>query len=244
MAAVGARQPHVLADRDRHRPARAAQLGGQLDARRRGAHHEYAPVGELVGVAVVERGQLLDVVRQGGTQHRHRRPVAGTARDHHGPAADLTLVGGHVVAVVSTAHRRDHDSGADGRLRLLGEALDQPDDLGHRQVAVRVRPVVRQPGQVALPVGREQPQRVPTLVAPRVRHLAALEHDVVDRPLREEVARGQPGVAGPDDNSAEDLRQPRRSRPWGWSTRRRPQTASGTGRRAPRCPRARRPRRS
>ena len=73
-------------------------------------------------------------------------------------------------------------------------------DLGHRHVAVGIRAVVAIAGQPALPVRREQPQRVPALAAPGVRDLAALEHDVIDRALGEAAARREPGVAGADDD--------------------------------------------
>jgi hypothetical protein len=43
-------------------------------------------------------------------------------------------------------------------------------------------------------------------MAPGVRELAALEHDVVDRPLPEEMAGGKTGVPGTDDDDAEALR--------------------------------------
>ena len=49
-AAIGARQPHVLADREDHRPSRLSQLGRQLHAGGRRADDEHAPVGELVGL--------------------------------------------------------------------------------------------------------------------------------------------------------------------------------------------------
>ena len=39
----------------------------------------------------------------------------------------------------------------------------------------------------------------------RVRDLATLDYDVVDRPLTEEVTGGEPGVAGAYDNSREAL---------------------------------------
>ena len=38
-----------------------------------------------------------------------------------------------------------------------------------------------------------------------MRHLAALQHDVVDRPLSEEVAGGEAGMAGAYDNCGEAL---------------------------------------
>src|SRR6185369_13093425 len=42
--------------------------------------------------------------------------------------------------------------------------------------------------------------RVPTLASPGVRHLAALQHDVVDRPLGEQAAGGESGVTRADDD--------------------------------------------
>jgi hypothetical protein len=56
------------------------------------------------------------------------------------------------------------------------------------------------PGQAALPVGSEQPQRVPAFGPPGVCHLTALEHDVVDRPVGQEVTRGQARVPRADDD--------------------------------------------
>ena len=49
-------------------------------------------------------------------------------------------------------------------------------------------------------VGSKQPQRVPPFAPPGIRHLAALEYDVVDRPLTEEVAGGEACVPGADDD--------------------------------------------
>ena len=54
-AAIGPRQPHVLADRERHRPAGAVDFIGQLHAGGRRADDQHAAVGQLVGIAVVER---------------------------------------------------------------------------------------------------------------------------------------------------------------------------------------------
>ena len=70
----------------------------------------------------------------------------------------------------------------------------------HRHVAVGIRAVVAIAGQPALPVGRQQPQRVPALAPPGVRDLAALEHHVIDRALGETPARRQAGMPGADDD--------------------------------------------
>ena len=59
------------------------------------------------------------------------------------------------------------------------------------------------PGQPGLPVRREQPQRVPALGPPRVRHLTALEDHVVDRAFGEAAAHRQAGVAGADDHGGD-----------------------------------------
>ena len=88
---------------------------------------------------------------------------------------------------------------------MLGESSDQSGDLGGRQVAVRVGAFVADPRKAIQPVGAQQPQRVPALGPPRVRDLATLEHNMIDRSLSEEVARGKAGVAGPDDNRREVL---------------------------------------
>ena len=87
-----------------------------------------------------------------------------------------------------------------GALDNDGKARDELDHLAHRHVAVGIGAVVAIPGQPALPVGRQQPQRVPALAAPGVRHLAALEHDVIDRALGETSARRQAGMPGADDD--------------------------------------------
>ena len=73
-------------------------------------------------------------------------------------------------------------------------------DLGHRHEAVGIRAFVAIAGQPALPVRRQQPQRVPAFAAPGVGHLAALEHHVIDRALGEAAARRQSGVPGADDD--------------------------------------------
>ena len=92
------------------------------------------------------------------------------------------------------------------------------DHLGHRHEAVGIGAFVAIAGQPALPVRRQQPQRIPALAAPGVGHLAALEHDVIDRALAEAAARRQPGVPGADDDGrdafdgAAPLRLPARAR--------------------------------
>ena len=48
--------------------------------------------------------------------------------------------------------------------------------LPHRHVAIGIPALVFVAGKTGLPVWREKPERVPSLAAPRIRNLAALEH--------------------------------------------------------------------
>src|SRR6185295_1536579 len=78
--------------------------------------------------------------------------------------------------------------------------LDERDCFGHRAEAVGIRTVVAVARKPALPVGREQPQRIPALRFPRVGDLTPLEDHVVDRAGGEAVAHRQAGVTRADDD--------------------------------------------
>jgi hypothetical protein len=54
--------------------------------------------------------------------------------------------------------------------------------------------------QTRLPVWCEEPERVPALAAPGIRHLTTFEHQVIDRPVVEASAGSEAGMAGPDDH--------------------------------------------
>ena len=86
------------------------------------------------------------------------------------------------------------------RLRI---ARDEVDDLGQRPVAVGIVALVAEARQPALPVGRQQAQRIPALGAPAVRDFAALEQHVVDRTLGEAAAHGKSRVPRADDDGGD-----------------------------------------
>src|SRR5690606_35291185 len=77
--------------------------------------------------------------------------------------------------------------------------------LADGQEAVGVVAGVREPGQPVQPVRREQPQRLPAFPPPRVGHLAALQHDVVDRVPGQEVTGRESCVPGADDDGCDLL---------------------------------------
>src|SRR5262249_51939823 len=107
--------------------------------------------------------------------------------------------------------------------------------------AVRIVALVGEAGQPALPVGREQAERIPALGTPGIGDLAALDHHVIDRAQRETPAHRQTGVAGANDNSGDlahgtrvlPVRRPRRIRSSSLSRCRTPRIASATGPPAP-----------
>ena len=102
----------------------------------------------------------------------------------------------------SSARRTDvtvvpHDTGA--AISLAYAAMKSTtSDMRHEPVGVVA--VVRVAGEPALPIGRQQAQRIPSLASPRVGDLVSFEDDVVDRTLREAAAHGEPAVPGPDDD--------------------------------------------
>jgi hypothetical protein len=190
----------VLAHRQRHRPARAVDLVGDLRAGGRGADDEHATCLELIRVAVFSGRKRGD---RGGQRLGDRRDlwdIARSACEHDGAALPVALVGGDFVAIIAATHRSHLGVCMNGSRDYIGIALDEGDGFGHRAVPVGVVTLVTVTRQSTLPVWREQSQRVPALGPPRIRHLAALEDHMVDRVLAEAAAHGQTGVAGSDDD--------------------------------------------
>ena len=143
-AAIGARQPHVLADRQRHGPAGAVDLVGQLHAGRRRADDEHAAFGQVAGIAVVERRELQRSTPARPAQRRHaRRRCRRRSRSPRcGSGARRVLVATSI-AVVGRPHRRDRRCAcAPARATRAAKRVDEVDHLGHRHVAVGVRAVV------------------------------------------------------------------------------------------------------
>jgi hypothetical protein len=68
-----------------------------------------------------------------------------------------------------------------------------------------MRPVVVMTGETALPVGCEEPQRIPAFTAPGIRYFASFEDDVIDRLLGETPTGGQAGVSRADDDGRDLL---------------------------------------
>ena len=195
----------MLADGERRRPARSLNLGCELHSCCRCADDERVAVRQLVRVPVVERGELADGFWNQSMKRRDAWLVARAAGDDHAAAVNRALVRGHQIAAVCASHGRDGRLRANWCTRDAGEAGDELHHFTDRHEAVRIRTLVVKAGQAALRVGGEQAQRIPALAPPRVRDLAALEHEVIDRPVGQKPADGEAGMAGPDDHRGDAL---------------------------------------
>jgi hypothetical protein len=174
-----------------------------LRAARRGTHDEDPAVSNLGRIAIRLRGQRRDRWRHAGREARHARDVARARGDDDGAAPPLTAVGAQEISRTFTTHRDDGGVRAHRRRDRFRVASDEIDNLRERAVAVRVVADVAKPRQPALPIGREQTQRVPSLAAPALRGFAALEENVVDRTLREAAAHRKACVPRTYDNGGD-----------------------------------------
>ena len=199
-AAVRPRRAHVLAHRQRHGTSGAVDLVRDLrTGGRRTDDHDAARL-QALGVAVLGGGQLRDAGRNLVRELRYLRDVERAGGQHDRLALPGALLGDDLKAVAGAADGSDRAVRPQRRRHPLCVALDERDRLGHRPEAVRIVALVAVTRQPALPVRREQRERIPALGAPGVGDLAALEDDMVDRALGEPPAHGQPGLARADDD--------------------------------------------
>jgi hypothetical protein len=241
-AAVGTGQPDVLAGGKGYRAARRVDLAGELDARGGCADDEDPAVRELAGLAVGERGERRQPRGDGVADIRDRWQDARSGRQHHRPGAEEVVVCEDLKAPRPGAQAVHRGGGADRCGDETGVAGQGGHDAVDRHEPVWVVAGVVVAWQPGLPVWGEQPKARPALGPPRVRHLTALQDDMVDGALGEAAAHGQAGVPGTDDNGrglhhagvwSAAVRPARRAPSSGWSRCRTPPSASATGRSAP-----------
>ena len=85
---------------------------------------------------------------------------------------------------------------------MLDETGEPLVDLVLDHEAVRITALVAPARQLALPVGRDEAERIPALRAPGVHEAALLDHEVVDAAQLQAVAQRQAGLAAADDDDA------------------------------------------
>ena len=191
-----------LVDRWTVRPA-VEQVLRDLAARLGRADDEDGAGGELGGVPVRDRVQLLDPVGQVGGQRRRARLALGPRRHDDAARGDRLRV---------RAAEADLERAVGARLeaRHLGPGPHR--ELGRPCMVVQVgdprvarheavgRAGGRAAGQAAHPGRRVQGERVPALGPPRLADPAALQDDVAHAAPPQVPARGQPRGARPHDD--------------------------------------------
>src|SRR5262249_17025772 len=149
-------------------PPRAVDLVGELDPGGRSAHYQDATSRQPIRTAVVKSRDAFNLGRHRLLHRRHMRYVGGTTRQDDAAAMKLAVTRRNVITAVGAA------DGSHGRVRAyrcrdrLRKTRDGLDDLRHRHVAVRIVAAVWITGQSALPIRRQQAQRIPALATPGV----------------------------------------------------------------------------
>jgi len=103
-------------------------------------------------------------------------------------------------AVVAQCDLLDADALMHRERELAGIGLHVVGDLVAPDEAIGVRPAQGVAGQAALPVGGNEAERVPALVAPAVCDVLALEDEVVHAALAQAEAHGQARLAAANDH--------------------------------------------
>jgi hypothetical protein len=175
-------------------------LGGDLRPAGRSANHENPTVGELPRIAVLLRRERRNRRRHEIGEGGNVGDIAGAGRDDDGTALPVAPIRAHQISGIGAAHRRDCRVGLQRSRDRFRVALDEIDDFGNRAIAIGIAAVVAVAGQPALPVRRQQAQRVPALRPPRVGDLAALHDHVIDGAIGEAAAHGQAGMSCANDD--------------------------------------------
>ena len=213
---VPARNTPRATDTQQYPSARALQLVGHLSSRLTAAHHQDGPGGEIVGIAVTLRIELLDARREvsgepgtAGSLHRtgghddHRRIQWTDLRLHAQPAVSTTA---KTNCLGPRAHRTP---------KAVCPSLEVRHEVVPEHEPVRVRTLVLRPRQTDGPVRRDQGEAVPTALRPTVSQHPSVQNDVVYTVAGQVMAGGKTGLAGTNDNdfrSAHGVMS--RARPW------------------------------
>ncbi len=207
LAAITPGHARSIANAEMDLAAGEMQVLGDLAAGLSAADNQHRAFGQRLRVAVFGRMGLHDVSGQALRTAGDDRDLIAARGDHH-LVGDVEPIG-HVEreAVLSVAAQAfDRDPLQQRRVERGNERVDVVDDLIAQHEAVRIGALVREAGQLALPVGCHQAERVPALGAPRVPGPLLLEHHVVDAALSQMPADGQAGLAAADhgDRMASD----------------------------------------
>ncbi|CAB3808415.1 hypothetical protein LMG28138_06040 [Pararobbsia alpina] len=173
-----------VAHREHHLASGQMQVLGNLRTGLPRSHHHYRALGQRLRVAIFRRLQLQDLLGQAFSHARHDRRVIA-ARGYY------DLIGGEIAlarcyrksAVVQSLHAFDLCVLDYRRIDHRDEAIEIRDDFILLHKAMRIVARVRISRQRALPIRRDEAERVPALVAPGMRDGLFLDDEVIDAGL-------------------------------------------------------------
>jgi hypothetical protein len=148
---------------------------------------------------------LQDVIGQPLGEARNPRPMV-PARGDDDPIGDqIARARLKLERSVDAAERADGDSLADGRPERGRVRLEVVDDLLLSHEALRIRSRVGEAGERALPVRRDQAERIPAALAPFGGDSVTLQYDVVDPARLQPMTHREARLARADDGDANSL---------------------------------------
>lgn len=175
------------------------EILGYLAAGLPSADHEYLPRRQLIGVAVLRRVQLHNARGQPLGHPRRQRHLVRPGREHDLLGGQLAVARGDPIAPLGLVPQPGRgDALGERDIEELHIVLDITDDVLAHHEALGIVPLVREAGQLTLPVRRYQTEGVPAPVSPITTRAVPLEHDVVDPRAREVVAHRQPRLPAAD----------------------------------------------
>src|SRR5690349_17428222 len=112
--------------------------------------------------------------------------------DDNATASPRAALAFDAIAAGNAPHRKDRATRDDRRAGILRITLEERQQLAARHEPVGIVAAVPPPRQPVHPVWRQQPERIPALAAPALRHVAALQDKVLDAERAEAIAHGEP----------------------------------------------------
>ena len=199
LAAVAASYARRVADAQVNFAAGEMQVFRDLAARLPAADHEHRALRKLLRVAIERRMDLHDVGRQTLRATRDDRNLIAAGRNHH-LFGEMDAVGRikHEAMLRVAAQMPHRDAFAQRRAERADEIVHVGDNLIAQHEAVRVRTAIRKARQLALPVWRNETERVPTFGAPGVTGTLLFEHNMIDAALGQIPADRKPRLAAAD----------------------------------------------
>ena len=163
----------------------------QLTTGLAGANDDHFAGGDVVGVVVVGRENLFDVGGDVFSSFGGEGSVVGTGGADDGVGGPASCGSGDEVLLALRLHGKNGDVFPQGWLHFVEVALEPSDDFLFDHEALGVVAVVVVAGEVALMIGGDEAEAIPTLVLPTVNGFVFFEDEMLDSLLGKVVGGGE-----------------------------------------------------